>query len=64
MTVNDIMHAIEDGCDCKCDGCTLEIFKSTHTRGGHLCNMLRDENIRKGIWNADDGGRVWQQIML
>ena len=51
MTVNDIMHAIEDGCD----ECTLGIFKSTHTRGGHLCNMLRDENVRKGLWNADDG---------
>ena len=55
MTVNDIMHAIEDGCNYKCDECTLGIFKSTHTRGGNLCNMLRDENVRKGLWNADDG---------
>lgn len=55
MTVNDIMHAIEDGCDYKCGKCTLGIFKSTHTRGGILCNMLRDENVRKGIWNEASG---------
>lgn len=55
MTVSDIMHAIEDGCDYKCDGCPLGMFKSTHARGGNLCNMLRDENVRKGIWNEDSG---------
>lgn len=50
MNVDDIMHAIEDGCDGKCDDCTVDIFKSTNSRGGQLCNMLRDENVRKGIW--------------
>ena len=55
MTVSDIMHAIEDGCDYNCDECPLGIFKSTHARGGNLCNMLRDENVRKGIWNEDSG---------
>lgn len=51
MTISDIMHAIEDGCDKQCDKCPLVMVKSTHTRGGNLCNMLRDENVSKGIWS-------------